>query len=177
MIIFTGVAGSGKSIQGRMLADAKGYPWLSTGEFLRMLVSGEKRRHMLEGKLLPDEDIIPIVDKIFNLIDINKEFVLDGFPRTRTQASWLYDVAMSADTGISYVFHLEAKKDTVRNRLLQRGRQDDHDDAIGERFDEYERTIKPILSFFKENNVPVVDVDAEQSVSVIHQEIMATVMQ
>ncbi len=43
MIIFMGVAGSGKSMQGKLLADTLGLPWLSTGEFLRMLISGEKR--------------------------------------------------------------------------------------------------------------------------------------
>ena len=46
MIVFMGVAGSGKSVQGRMLADKLALPWLSTGEFLRMLVSGERRMYM-----------------------------------------------------------------------------------------------------------------------------------
>ena len=49
MIIFMGVAGSGKSSQGRRLADERGLPWLSTGEFLRMLIAGEKRKDMVAG--------------------------------------------------------------------------------------------------------------------------------
>ena len=52
MIIFMGVAGSGKSVQGRLLADTLGLPWLSTGEFLRMLISGQRRKDMQAGKLL-----------------------------------------------------------------------------------------------------------------------------
>ena len=82
MIIFTGVAGSGKSMQGRMLADHQALPWLSTGEFLRMLVSGDERRDMLAGKLLDDEEIISLVQKIFNDVGVEEEFEMDGFPRT-----------------------------------------------------------------------------------------------
>ena len=69
MIIFMGVAGSGKSSQGRQLADEKGLPWLSTGEFLRMMIAGDKRKQMLEGKLLGDEEIITMVQKIFAVVD------------------------------------------------------------------------------------------------------------
>ncbi len=64
-----GVAGSGKSVQGRMLADRLALPWLSTGEFLRMLVSGEKRKDMIAGKLLSDNEIITLVQRIFTIID------------------------------------------------------------------------------------------------------------
>jgi len=84
-----GVAGSGKSVQGRLLADEMALPWLSTGEFLRMLVSGERRKDMLAGRLLSDREIIKLVQKIFAMIDIHEEFILDGFPRTVSQADWL----------------------------------------------------------------------------------------
>src|SRR5947209_20163837 len=89
MIILTGVAGAGKSMQGKMFADEHGYAWISTGEILRVLVTGKRRQEMLEGKLLSDEEMIRIMDKVLQLIDTNQEFVLDGFPRTVTQADWL----------------------------------------------------------------------------------------
>ena len=84
-----GVAGAGKSVQGRWLADEVGLPWLSTGEFLRMLVTGERRKEMLAGKLLDDSEMIGLADKIFHMINIQEEFILDGFPRTLQQAEWL----------------------------------------------------------------------------------------
>ncbi len=65
-----GVAGSGKSVQGKLLADQLALPWLSTGEFLRMLIAGKRRREMLEGKLLPDQEIITLIRKIFSVVDI-----------------------------------------------------------------------------------------------------------
>ena len=167
MIIFTGVAGSGKSVQGRMLADYLGFPWLSTGEFLRMLVSGQKRHEMLKGKLLGDKEIIRLVQKIFSLIDTHQEFILDGFPRTVAQADWLLSQVKHGQLHITGVIHMVAAEEAVEKRLLSRGRADDNKQAIRERFDEYQQSMLPILEAFKKNGVRVHDIDAEQSVEAV----------
>lgn len=163
MIIFMGVAGSGKSVQGKTLADHLALPWLSTGEFLRMLIAGDKRRDMVAGKLLDDKEIIMLVQKIFTMIDSHQEFVLDGFPRTTAQADWLLNQVKHDQLHISGVIHLTADEDTVLKRLLGRGRQDDTEEAIRERFEEYEAQVKPILEHFKMANIPVFDIDGDQS--------------
>lgn len=175
MIIFTGVAGSGKSVQGKKLADSLALPWLSTGEFLRMLVSGEKRKKMLAGKLLGDHEIIQLVQKIFTIIDLNEEFILDGFPRTVAQADWLLAQAKHNQLTITAVVHLKADEDVVGKRLLSRGRPDDTEEAIKERFVEYQQAMLPILQEFKEANVPICEVQADQPVAAIHQQIVKTV--
>jgi len=167
-----GVAGSGKSLQGRRLADEFGLPWLSTGEFLRMLVAGEKRKEMLGGKLLDDQEIISLVRRIFSIIDTNQEFVLDGFPRTSAQADWLLNQVKHGQLKISGVVHLTAREAVVRQRLLGRGRLDDNDEAIAERFREYNEAVKPILEHFRQAGVPVFDIDGERDVEPIHQDIV-----
>ena len=175
MIIFMGVAGSGKSVQGRKLADKLGLPWLSTGEFLRMLIAGERRQQMLAGKLLDDQEIIALVQKIFGVIDVEQEFVLDGFPRTPAQADWLLSQEKHGQLDITAVIHLEASEDAVQKRLLSRGRPDDTKEAISERFTEYRQTILPILAHFKEAGIKVHTINAEQPVEVIHNEILKAV--
>ena len=60
MIVLMGVAGAGKSLQGRLFADEHGYSWISTGELFRVLVTGKRRQQMLEGKLLSDEEVIAL---------------------------------------------------------------------------------------------------------------------
>lgn len=175
MIIFTGVAGSGKSVQGKMLADHLGLPWLSTGEFLRMLISGERRKDMLAGKLLNDEEIIALVQRIFNVVDTKHEFILDGFPRTVAQADWLLNQVKHGQLKISGVVHLTATEDAVRSRLLNRGRQDDTDTAIKERFTEYSETILPILEHFKQAGIAVHDINAEQSVDAVQGDIRSAI--
>ncbi len=175
MIIFMGVAGSGKSIQGKLLADQLALPWLSTGEFLRMLIAGEKRREMLEGKLLEDQEIIALVRKIFTIIDTNEEFVLDGFPRTAAQAEWLLSEVKHGQLRVTAVIHLIASQEAVMSRLLNRGRPDDHQEAIGERFKEFEQAIKPILEQFKQASISVYDINGEQSIENVHSEILKAV--
>lgn len=174
MIIFMGVAGSGKSAQGRMLADEMGLPWLSTGEFLRMLVAGERRQQMLAGKLLEDDEIISLVQKIFTVIDPSEEFVLDGFPRTVGQADWLLSQVKYGQLEVSMVIHLIASEEVVTARLLKRGRPDDHQASIAERFREYGEA-KSIIEQFKNSGVKVYDINAERTVGEVHADIMALI--
>lgn len=168
-----GVAGSGKSMQGRLLADREALPWLSTGEFLRMLISGDERRDMLAGKLLDDDEIIALVQKIFNVVGTDEEFVMDGFPRTVGQADWLLNQVKYGQLEVTGVIHLTASQEAVINRLLGRGRQDDTEEAIKERFREYEEAIKPIITQFKGAGIPVYDINGEQDPEDVHKDILS----
>lgn len=172
MIILMGVAGAGKSVQGRWLADERGLPWLSTGEFLRMLVTGERRKEMLAGKLLDDSEMIALADKIFHMIDSREEFVLDGFPRTRSQAEWLLAQHKAGLMKISVVLHLEARQEVVEARLLARGRQDDTAESIAKRFNEYRAVTLPILDHFAEAGVAVHHINGDRTPEDIHEDIM-----
>lgn len=172
MIIFMGVAGSGKSVQGRMLADRLALPWLSTGEFLRMLVSGQDRKDMVAGKLLGDKQMIKLIQKVFNVADAaHQEFVLDGFPRTVAQADWLLNQVKHGQLSITAVVHLIASEEEVSRRLLERGRQDDTGEAIAARFREYEQASKPILEHFEQAGVPVLKIKGEGDMGSINQKI------
>lgn len=171
-----GVAGSGKSVQGKLLADALGYRWLSTGEFLRMHISGDRRQEMLEGKLLDDQEIIDILTKFFNSSDDHQDAcVLDGFPRTLTQAKWLVGEHDKGDIHVSAIIHLKASKEAVMKRLLARGRPDDTEQAINTRFQEYEDQTLPIVDWFKQDDIPVFEIDGEQSIESTHQQIRTAI--
>lgn len=171
MIIFMGVAGAGKSMQGRMLADEQALPWLSTGEFLRMLISGEKRKQMLSGKLLGDEEIIALVQKIFTVVDTEHEFILDGFPRSVGQADWLLNQVKYGQLDITAIVHITATEEVVRERLINRGRPDDQHDVIAERFNEYKNITLPVLKAFKDAKINVVDINGDQTPQEVHDDI------
>ncbi len=172
MIILTGVVGAGKSTQGRLFADEHGYAWISTGELFRVLVTGQRRQQMLEGKLLSDEEVIKLVDKTLKLINLDQEFLLDGFPRTIPQADWLLEQVHSQRMKLTGVFNLTATPEIVKERLLARGRQDDTEEAINERFKEYDTKTLPILEHFKKEGVPVYDINADQDPIKVHDEMM-----
>lgn len=172
MIVLTGVAGAGKSMQGKILADEHGYAWISTGEILRVLVTGKRRHEMLSGKLLSDEEVIAILDKVLELVNTEEEFVLDGFPRTIPQVNWLLDQVHNGRFKLTAVVNLAASEDDVRERLISRGRQDDTEESIAQRFEEYRTVTLPILEYFKKEGVPVCEIDAAQTPREVHDRIL-----
>jgi adenylate kinase len=162
-------------MQGRLFADESGYAWISTGELLRVLVTGQRRQEMLQGKLLSDEEMITIMDKVFELINLDQEFVLDGFPRTIQQCDWLLEQIHAGRMSLTAVVNLSATEEVVRERLRARGRVDDTDEAIEQRFREYRETTLPILEYLRKEEVPVHDIDADQSPDAVHDAILASI--
>lgn len=173
MIILMGVAGAGKSMQGRLFADEHGYAWVSTGELFRVLVTGQRRQEMLQGKLLSDDEVIELLDKTLNLIDVSQEFVLDGFPRTTGQADWLLEQVHSGRLRLTAVFNLVASPKVVKRRLLKRGRQDDTEAAIAKRFTEYEQVTMPIIAYIRKEGAAVYDINANKEPIAVHDQIMS----
>lgn len=175
MILLTGVAGAGKSMQGKILADEHGYSWISTGEILRVLVTGKRRQEMLQGKLLSDIEVVMILDKVFDLIDTKQEFILDGFPRTIPQADWLLDQTHRGRFALTAVINLDASESVVEQRLLARGRQDDTSESIARRFEEYRAVTLPIIEYFRQEGVTVHNIDASLDPRTVHDEILKCV--
>lgn len=175
MIILMGVAGAGKSMQGRLFADEHGYAWISTGELFRVLVTGTRRAEMLEGKLLSDNEVIELVDRTLKLIDVHEEFLLDGFPRTKVQTDWLLNEVELGRLKLTATFNLTASRAVVKKRILARGRQDDTEKAIEKRFTEYETMTLPIVDYLRHVGSPVYDIDADQDPITVHDQIMALI--
>jgi adenylate kinase len=177
MIVLMGVAGAGKSMQGRMLADDYGYAWISTGEILRVLITGKRRHEMLSGKLLSDEEVIKVIDTVLNLIDTRQEFVIDGFPRTVHQADWLLEQTKRGRFPLTAIINLQADEAVVRKRLAERGRPDDTDEAISIRFQEYREVTLPIIDHFEKERVTVHNIDGNQEPQAVHDAIMQVLRQ
>lgn len=170
MILIMGVAGSGKSMQGKILAEKLGYQWLSTGKLLREYVTGSKKEEMLKGKLLDDQELIDIISKALSESD-QKHMILDGFPRTLVQAEWLLNSHKDGSLNLDKVVLIEVPKDTVLKRLLQRGRLDDNEETINQRFKEYEKMTLPIAELYKDNGIKVSEVNGDQSVEEVSRDI------
>lgn len=172
MILLMGAAGSGKSTQGHQLADEYGYAYISTGEILRVLITGQRRNELLEGKLLGDDEIINVVDKVLELIDTNEQFILDGFPRTRPQVDWLLAQHRAGRFELPAVINLEISENEVRDRLHKRGRFDDTEESIRYRYQLYQDTTRPLLDYLKQNGVNIIEIDANRSQEAVHQDIL-----
>ena len=176
MIIVVGLAGSGKSTQCQMLEKNRSYKWLSVGQLLRTKVTDSKQKAIIDsGNILDDKTVLPLIlEEIKSYQNINdRELVLDGFPRTLPQSKWLLELAQSENIPITRVINIKASEKVTRPRLLKRGRTDDHDVAISERFNEYENWILPILEFFRSKGISISEVDGEKEPEIVHKDVLA----
>ncbi len=173
MIIFLGLAGSGKSTQGQLLAAQLQCPWISTGNLLRQKMDSETQEEMLEGKIVDDKRTLEVLDAEFKRIHADKSgFVLDGSPRTMVQAQWLVKKANAGEIKIRAIVHLKVSPQVAKQRLLARKRPDDHDSAIAERFREYEDNILPIVDYLKQQGLAVYEIDGNQPPQAVDKDIL-----
>lgn len=120
---------------------------------------------ILEGKIVDDTITLGILDDYLKLIGADQnEFVIDGWPRAIAQARWMAKSASSGGVMITGVVHLKAHKEVAKERLIHRGRIDDTEEAIIQRFNDYKKTILPILDYLAKHNIPIFEIDADGTI-------------
>lgn len=176
MIVVIGVAGVGKSTQCRLLQETGKHQWLSVGQYLRDTVEDPtKKAAMLAGNILDDTYVLPLLGKKLEELGDNPELIIDGFPRTIAQADWLIGLHNSSKVHVSHIIHLTADEDVARERLEDRGRSDDTEAAIAERFHDYRENILPIIHHFAKANLKVVDVNGQNTIEEVQRDIRGAI--
>lgn len=156
MIILFGLAGSGKGTQGKALSELFGWRTISVGEAIRQ--TGEYNDTINQGKLIPDDDVIRIMNKQIAKIESEGfDIILDGYPRDAYQAEYIMQTMADKIDG---AIVLEVPKEELYNRLALRGRADDLGrESIDRRFEIFEHNIGQILPLLEEKNIPIEQVD------------------
>jgi adenylate kinase len=103
---------------------------------------------MADGKLVPDELVIGIVEERIKLEDCAKGFMLDGFPRTIPQAEALEAVLVKNGRPIQHVVSLEVPDQVIHERMKGRGRSDDSPETVQKRLDEFRRLTSPLKEYY-----------------------------
>jgi len=125
-IVFLGPPGAGKGTQAKLLAERYQIPHISTGDILREVsrngspIGQRVRAFMQEGKLVPDEIVTTLVAERMKAKDAQKGFILDGFPRNRTQAESLDSLLTKAGLFIDLVVYFDTQEKKVVSRLAGR---------------------------------------------------------
>lgn len=172
-LILIGIQGAGKSTQGNLLSKKLNIPYLSTGHIFRDLAKEKtpEGRYIKEtvnaGYLIPDDKVLKIVSDYLHRSQYDKGYVLDGFPRTITQAK-------SFENGIDKVIYIRVSDKEALWRLS--GRDDNREDntltAIRKRINLFHKFSEPVLDYYKEQKI-LVEIDGEKSVQEIHREIIS----
>jgi adenylate kinase len=159
-IVLFGPPGAGKGTQSEYLIKKYQLTHISTGDLFRKhLKEGTPlgklaQQYMDEGKLVPDQVVIDMVDdKIKNDGPVTG-YIFDGFPRTVAQAEALDKLLTSKNTPIKCMIALEVSKEELVKRLLNRGitsgRADDQDETkINTRIQVYLDETLPVAKYYE----------------------------
>ncbi len=153
-LLILGPQGAGKGTQAVLLASRLGIPHISTGDIFRSNLKvgtklGKKaQKYMDVGELVPDSITREMVAERLTEADAQRGFLLDGFPRTMVQATWLKDELANTHRILDRVLLLTAPDEQLVSRMLARGRSDDTPEAISRRLDIYRANTQPLLDFY-----------------------------
>jgi adenylate kinase len=158
-IVLLGPPGAGKGTQGVRLAEALGITHLATGDLLRAEVAAGSelgklaKSYMDRGDLVPDDVIIGMIKSRLSGRGGESGMVLDGFPRTVTQAEALDAALKQSGQPLDRVIYFDVGRDELVKRLINRakeqGRSDDTPETIERRMDVYEKQTAPVLEYYR----------------------------
>lgn len=163
-LILFGPPGSGKGTQAETIVSKFGLTHISTGDLFRHEIGNKTplgmkaKAFMNEGKLVPDEVTIGMLENKLNSTPNEKGYIFDGFPRTIPQAEALDVLLEGRGTKITHLIALDVEEEEIVKRLLNRGKtsgrpDDQNEGVIKKRIAEYMDKTSPVYNFYKEHNI------------------------
>lgn len=182
-IIIFGSPGVGKGTQAKILNNRLGIPHISTGDLLRDAYRnrtplGLKAHELIErGELVPDNIMIDLMREMLREKAYQNGFILDGFPRTVSQAEALEKLFKELNFNHTVVLMMQAEEDEIVKRLTNRRTCSScnniftHDKVKGldtcpncgakgtlyQRNDDKEEVIRKRIKIYEESTLPVLN--------------------
>tara|TARA_Y100000590_G_scaffold451160_1_gene592013 strand:+ start:135 stop:686 length:552 start_codon:yes stop_codon:yes gene_type:complete len=179
-----GPPGAGKGTQATRLAELALVPHVSSGDIFRdNVVRGTElgalaKTYMDKGSLVPDEVTISMVMDRVSREDTMRGYILDGFPRTKTQAISLDSELTKVGSGIDLAVLVDCPQEELFRRLSSRaseeGRVDDNPEVIKQRLQVYELQTLPLIDYY-ESQGKLKRLNGERDIDSVTQDLCALV--
>ena len=126
VIVMLGAPGTGKVTVGQMLSKELEIVHISSGEIFRSYlkkhgsIAKKIEIYITQGKLVPDELAIELIEKRLKEPDVEKGVILDGFPRTLAQAEELQRLLKSQNEKVDIAVNLSLPDEEIIDRIVKR---------------------------------------------------------
>jgi Adenylate kinase (EC 2.7.4.3) len=209
-IVMLGPPGAGKGTQAKILAAKLGLVHVSTGDLFRENLSQETElgklasSYMVKGELVPDGVTIEMVRERLSRPDCAKGAVMDGFPRTPTQAEAFENLLAEIGGKVDFVPFISVPNDVLVERLSGRWmshagrvyhtlynppkekwvddvdgsqlyqRDDDKPETVLHRINVYYDQTSPLIDYYRQAGT-LIEVDGTQEIEQVTEDLLKVV--
>lgn len=205
-----GPPGAGKGTQARLLSERYKYPQISTGDILREMAQAdtvlgrEIKETLASGKLVSDEILAEVILARTSLSDCEDGYILDGYPRTVSQARLLEELAETQRKDV-FLVRVMVHEDSLIKRLTGRWtcpqcgeiynvnfrspklagicdldgsklkqRSDDNLESVTRRFAEYKASTAPLIDYYRQSG-RLLEIDGEGEVKDVFEKLYSVI--
>ena len=205
-----GPPGAGKGTQARLLSERYKYPQISTGDILREMAQAdtvlgrEIKETLASGKLVSDEILAEVILARTSLSDCKDGYILDGYPRTVSQARLLEELAETQRKDV-FLVRVMVHEESLIKRLTGRWtcpqcgeiynvnfrspklagicdldgsklkqRSDDNLESVTRRFAEYKASTAPLIDYYRQSG-RLLEIDGEGEVKDVFEKLYSVI--
>lgn len=201
-IVLLGAPGAGKGTQAAKLVEKHGLCHISTGDILRAAVKNQTelgikaKGYMDAGELVPDDLIIDLMKERMEQPDTEKGVILDGFPRTTTQAVALDGMLSELGRPLGAALLIDVASEVIVARLTSRRmcracghigsvadgnscpscggemyqRDDDNEETVRNRLDVFDKSTAPLIDYYRGSDL-LVSIDGDRDPEVVFADV------